>query len=246
MRPAFKRLFSAVMWALLLGMLIFTTRVYSFSLLGPYADWMDVTNGFRQTGDIGGPMDITEGYRWNVPVLTYGFDKSFLDYFGTNGVAAVEAAIGVLNGLAPASELTLTNFPGTSQRINNAAQIQNLYDLKSETLSILLERIGLAPPTRSVFLVRQWDASLEPYAATDADLPGATGILGKFVLERNFDPQTFTSTIVVNGEPYSAYIVYRDLDTNGNPSHAETVVFPIDPLAPAFTAVAVVRAELLV
>lgn len=60
-----------------------------FSLLGPYTDWMSRANGYQQPGDVGGPMDITEGYRWNVPVVTYGFDRSFLDYFGSNGVAAV-------------------------------------------------------------------------------------------------------------------------------------------------------------
>jgi hypothetical protein len=38
----------------------------AFSLLGPYAKWMDTTNGYRQPGDIGGPMNIGQGYRWNV------------------------------------------------------------------------------------------------------------------------------------------------------------------------------------
>src|SRR5580658_6978709 len=72
-------------------------RADAFALLGPYESWMQYTNGLRQPGDIGGPMDIGNGYRWNVPVVTYGFDKSFLDFFGTNGVAAVEAAIQILN-----------------------------------------------------------------------------------------------------------------------------------------------------
>ncbi len=65
-------------------------RVGAFSLLGPYADWMDQTLAYKQPGDIGGPMDINEEYRWNVPVVTYAFDQSFLDYFGSNGAAAVE------------------------------------------------------------------------------------------------------------------------------------------------------------
>ena len=52
----------------------------AFSLLGPYASWMDEAKSFRQPGgDIGGPMNIDEGYRWNVPVVTYGFDASFLE-----------------------------------------------------------------------------------------------------------------------------------------------------------------------
>ena len=64
-----------------------TVESHAFALLGPVAPWMQATNGVIQSGDIGGPMDIGSGYRWNVPVVTYGFDKSFLDYFGTNGVA---------------------------------------------------------------------------------------------------------------------------------------------------------------
>jgi hypothetical protein len=215
-----------------------TARVQAFSLLGPYADWMDVTNGFRLPGDIGGPMDITEGYRWNVPVVTYGFDQSFRNYFGSNGVAAVEAAIGILNNLPPASALVLTNFTNFSQLVNYSAAGENLYDLKSETLSILLEQLGLAQPTRYVYLVRQWDPSLEPYAYLSAGLPGATGIIGKFVIERNFDPQTLTSTILVNGTEYSAYIDYGAIGTTGVPSFATAVEVPVDPLDEPFNAVA--------
>ena len=56
---------------------------------------MDSTKGFRMGKDVGGPMDINAEYRWNVPVITYGFDQSFLDYFGTNGVIAATPASGV-------------------------------------------------------------------------------------------------------------------------------------------------------
>jgi hypothetical protein len=37
----------------------------------------------------------------------------------------------------------LTNFPNFSQRKNYAAEAANLYDLKSETLSVLLEQMIL-------------------------------------------------------------------------------------------------------
>ena len=67
---------------------ITATGARAFSLIGPYASWMDEAKSFRQQGlDIGGPMNLDEGYRWNVPVLTYGFDASFLEYFGSNGAA---------------------------------------------------------------------------------------------------------------------------------------------------------------
>ena len=92
--------------------------VKGFSLLGPYADWMQPTNGYRLPYDIGGPMAAGEEYRWNVPVVTYAFDQSFLDYFGSNGVAAVEQAIQVLNDLLLASGIVLTNYPLESKRVN--------------------------------------------------------------------------------------------------------------------------------
>src|ERR1700722_4837549 len=116
------------------ALVLFAPRSSAFALLGPYESWMVETNGFRQPGDIGGPMDIGNGYRWNVPVVTYGFDKSFLDFFGTNGVAAVESAIEILNNLPPASSVELTNYPLDSQQMNFQAEAQNLYDLKSATL----------------------------------------------------------------------------------------------------------------
>ena len=82
----------------------------AFALLGPVQPWMQMTNGVINPGDIGGPMCISNGYRWNVPVVTYGFDQSFLNYFGSNGVAAVESAIQILNDLPPASQIALTNY----------------------------------------------------------------------------------------------------------------------------------------
>ena len=37
--------------------------------------------------------NIGEEYRWNTPLLTYAYDESFLNYFGSNGVVAIENAI---------------------------------------------------------------------------------------------------------------------------------------------------------
>jgi len=134
----------------------------AFSLLGPFEPWMTTTNGFNPSdeGDIGGPMCISNGYRWNVPVVTYGFDQSFLDYFGTNGVAAVESAIQILNNLPPASGTVLTNYPFDSRYDNYQAQSESLIDLKSQTLVLILEHLGLTQPTRYVYVLRQWDSAL--------------------------------------------------------------------------------------
>lgn len=90
--------------ALALG-LVLTPDTHAFSLLGPYESWMQTSNSFRQPADIGGPMNVGEEYRWNVPVLTYAFDESFLSYFGSNGVYAVEQAFQILNALPPRHKL---------------------------------------------------------------------------------------------------------------------------------------------
>ncbi len=172
---------------------------------------MTTTNGFGPpettfadpNGDIGGPMDIGDGYRWSVPVVTYGFDESFLDYFGTNGVAAVEGAIQILNDLPPASDIVLTNYPTQAQQINYVAQAQNLYDLKSMTLALLLEQMGLAQPTRFIYVVRQIDPTVmypgNPFLVSQ--FWGQGGISNQIVL-RNFDPETLEPSTYVNDQLY--------------------------------------------
>src|SRR3954452_11619014 len=69
------------------------TRLFAFSLVGPYTPWMSPELGYHKEGDMGGPMDIGEGYRWNVPLITYGFDQEFSEYFGDRGISAVEEAV---------------------------------------------------------------------------------------------------------------------------------------------------------
>ncbi len=200
----------------------------AFSLLGPFEPWMEYTNGVRQVGDIGGPMCISNEYRWNVPVVTYGFDKSFLDYFGTNGVAAVESAIQTLNDLPPASQIVPSNYPFDSQQINFPANAQNLYDLKSQTLSLLLEQMGLAEPTRYIFALRQWN----PVFISDPDKgEWPDGTIPNYIVQRNFDPQTLSASSYVNDTLYTARVF-------PSASQNRIDVFSDDPMAVAYTAVA--------
>ena len=86
---------------------VLVANVSGFSLLGPYRPWMTESLSYRQPGDIGGPMTPLALYRWNLPTITYGFDQSFLDYFGEEGVRAVEDAFAILNALPPMSEIDL-------------------------------------------------------------------------------------------------------------------------------------------
>jgi len=169
-------------------------RATAFALLGPFESWMQTTNDLRQPGDIGGPMCISNAYRWNVPIVTYGFDPSFIDFFGTNGVKAVEDAIKILNGLPPASKLVLTNYPFDSQYPNFAAQAKSLFDLKSQTLSLLLEQLGLAQPTRSVYVLKQWTPTLISSNASDW---WGNWAFRDFIVQRNFDPETLSPSAVV-------------------------------------------------
>ena len=144
------------------GWLCSAPMAKGFALLGPFAPWMTAGVGYpdwaRGPGmDIGGPMALGEEYRWNIPVLTYGFDQSFLDYFGQGGVDAVEQAIQVLNDLPPTSSMVITNYPFSVERRNYKADALYCADLKSVTLSMLLEQMGLTAPVRNCYILRRWD-----------------------------------------------------------------------------------------
>ena len=192
-----------------------------FSLLGPFEPWMQTTNGFRAPQDIGGPMNLGAGYRWNVPVVTYGFDPAFINCFGSNGVAAVERAISVLNALGPASQFMLTNFPSDTTRHNYLAQSEGLVDLKSTVLFLLLEQLGLAQPTRYDFCVHDFVVSNYNVTAT--------------VLRRNFDPVSLAPSTFVNGFQYGYQLI---LNTNPRYVDVDAVEFPVNPTDPSFSAVA--------
>src|SRR5437867_1892938 len=98
----------------------------AFSLLGPYAPWMDEAKSFKQPGrDIGGPMNSDEGYRWNAPVVTCGFDASFLEYFGSNGVDKI-AFVRHPFAAALAQFLPMTNQFTDNYVTNGAVQPQHL------------------------------------------------------------------------------------------------------------------------
>src|SRR5208283_825137 len=159
--------------------------------------------------------------------------QSFQNYFGTNGVASVESAIQILNDLPSASDVVLTNYPFDSQQINYAAQAQNLCDLKSETLSLLLEQMGLTQPTRYIYVLRQWTPAFIPpspniYSSVFDWYPWA---FPDFMVQRNFDPQTLDASTYVNGTIYYAY-----MSSQGNQNYI--VPFATYPFANTYTAVA--------
>lgn len=205
------------------GALVFSflASATAFSLLGPYAPWMTPQVGLAEPGDIGGPMNLGEEYRWNVPVLTYAFDQSFLNYFGSNGVAAVESAIQVLNALPPVSQDSPTNYPLQTLFMNWRAQAEGLFDLKSQALSSLLEQLGLATPTRFIDCVRSFViVSGEPQVT---------------IVQLNYDPYSRSTSTQLNGVTYNYQLVYGQ----GNPpGSVDAVEYPVDPLSTPSPAVA--------
>src|SRR5690348_9350762 len=83
----------------------------AFSLLGPFEAWQTAALGYNPGGlDRGAPKNRGEEYRWNVPVITYAFDPSFLTYFGSEGVAAVDAAFNIINSLPDLTTLSTNLF----------------------------------------------------------------------------------------------------------------------------------------
>lgn len=184
------------------------TSASAFSLMGPFASWQTTAIGYALVGDIGGPMNLGEEYRLATPVLTYGYDATFLNYFGSNGVLAVEAAMAILNSVPAASAMsdTLAEFPLQARGPDNAtaASLQVL-DLKSTTLSIMLGQMGLASPERWTYALRE--------RAVIANTTNYT------VIQRNFDPVNWRPTNVVNGVLYT----YQIQDPIPIPNYASAV-----------------------
>jgi hypothetical protein len=206
--------------------LLSAVAVHAFALLGPQKDWQVVRIGYYD-GDIGGPVSLGEGYRINVPVITYAYDTSFLNYFGTNGIAAVETVIKFMNELPPMSSITNdgVNFyinglpvPMDTKFVNFEAQALGLWDVKAVAWQHLLEEMGLAEAER-------WVWALRSRVITPG--PGTNYAVVKF----NFDPITHAASSFVNGTLYS----YRIFD---GPADSDALEYILDPFSRGFNTVA--------
>ena len=207
---------------------------WSFSLLGPINEPYQVAEiAYNLGGDIGAPKNLAEEYRRNTPFIYYAFDANFVDYFGSNGVAAVEEAFALMNSLPKVSQLSrdLNDWPMMSMRENPTAVALSLLDLKSDTLRLLVEQMGLAEPERYIWTLH-------------TRLVGAGGCpddVSYSIVQRNFDPivtalNQFRSTPYVNGVLYTYYI-YEDCGAAPDPS-AWALPLKVDPADRGFTAVA--------
>jgi hypothetical protein len=147
---------------------------------------------FSLNVEIGGTKNLGEGSRLNVPIITYGYDTTFLTYFGAKGVAAIDSAFTLLNGLPKVSSASpkLTEFiTQGNQQINYSAQAMRMLDLKSTVMWLMMEHMGLIGETHTYDLRER---VMEP-GATD---PCAFDTV---VLQRNFDPISYGPSQYVNG-----------------------------------------------
>lgn len=215
-----------------------TVPAMGFSLLGPNNEaWQVPVIGYNPlpweplpTA----PKNLGEEYRRNVPVLYYTFDANFLDFFGSNGVVAVEQAMQIMNSLTNVSSYSheLTEFPLATLRENFKAEALLLNDIKSYVLHLMVEQMGLAEPERYVWTLHsRWHTGAAPCPAGQ----------NYYVVRRNFHivPTPLNqvqASSYVNGTLYS-YFIYEDCDTAPAPS-ADAIEFPVDPLDISFTTVA--------
>ncbi len=215
-----QRYFRPLLTALLLTSAV--ARVQAFSLLGPWASWQTVTLGYQWAGDIGGPMNINEGYRWPVPVITYAYDATFLKYYGTDGVNAVEAAIKVFNDLPDAANMSedLSEFPLEQYRYHPTAGALGILDVKTWMMGRIFEQFyAAAAAERFTFTLR-------------SQIVSPAGDPRQFfsVVMRNFDPLTWNATPYVNNVLYT-YTIFKE---NNTPTW-QAAISAVDSLAPELT-----------
>jgi hypothetical protein len=217
------RLFKRVAW---LGILAAgLPAAQAFSLLGPpTVAWQVNDLGYQLRGDIGGPMNIGEDYRRNTPVLYYAVDENFVNFFGSNGVWAVDQAFAILNNLTNVSSYSanLSEIPLEAKRFNQTAAALNLMDLKSEVLNLIVEQMGLADSIRFTWTLHDRVAG--------ANCPVGNEYL---VTRRNFDivPSSLDQlqySSYVNTILYSYYINEYCATPRGAAPLSEAVEIPVD------------------
>ena len=203
-----------------------------FALLGPTGNggdnWQVRALGYPEPGAIGSAKNYGEGYRRNTPVLYYTCDANFLTYFGSNGLAAVDSAFAIMNNLSnvDAYSSDLSEFPLYSQHANYLAQTLELYDLKSVTLGIIFEEMGLADPVKYTWTLRDREH------VGNVACPVGEEYL---VVQRTFDSNPNQASVYT---PYVNDVLYSYTIDEGCAAGAITAPFSVDPFALINTPVA--------
>jgi hypothetical protein len=240
------QLIKKISWIFLLAFGLQTS--WAFSLLGPlpgypglpplFGDaWQVTVIGYGPTfsADLGGPKNIGEGYRRNAQTYYYACNANFLNFFGSNGVYAVDQAFTIMNNRltnVDAYSSALAEFPLNSQAFNYEASALGLLDLKSETLGALAEQMGLANPVRFSWTLHD---RFPP--------PGAPACFFDYlVVQRNFDI-TASPLNQLQYSPYvngTLYTYFIDEFCPGPVPDPQALAVPVqvDPLQNSFAPVA--------
>jgi hypothetical protein len=244
MLPSLKR----ILWMTLLASGLQTS--WAFSLLGPVANGAAVNSGFADTWQVeaigynpipssigappgfidsllAGPKNLGEEYRRNTPVIYYTCDANFLDYFGSSGLDAVDQAFAILNDVAMTNissySQNLSEFSLNTTVINYQAQALSLLDVKSETLALMTEQLGLADPVRYAWALHN------RFQPTGTTCPDQTTYQ---VIMRNYDfmnspPNQLQYSPYINGSLFTYYIA-EICNSPAAPPNAVTVPFFVD------------------
>ena len=215
------------MWA---GLLVaWVPGALAFSFPGPINEAYQVPLiGYNLPGDNNAPKQLGEEYRHNTPVMYYTIDAPFLDYFGSNGIAAIDAAFALFNVVPPASQMSsnLSEFPLETLRPNFEAAALYLSDVKSMAMSLLAENLGLGEADRWVWCLH------DRWLSDNTQCPWGENY---YVIKRNFDPALGTSlqqlkpTSYINDVLWSYYLV--ELCNAPLPPQAVCVPFTLDQTA---------------
>jgi hypothetical protein len=211
---------------------------YAFSLLGPTGNggdaWQVPAIGWGvniDIGDVGSAKNLGEEYRRNTPVIYYTYDANFLNYFGSNGVVAVDNAVAIMNALSNVDDYDYTDmsevsqFPFDTREYNGTAGAENLMDLKSTALFTIVEQMGLANPVRYTWALHDRTILTGPEYTN----PCPAGIVYTIV-QRNFDPITWRPTNVVDNATYG-YIIAEGCGMGTIPADAEETPYTGSPVA---------------
>jgi hypothetical protein len=227
-------------------------KAFGYALSGPLPTsaggepWQVITIGYalgnEQSGqlgsptfyqDIAGPHNIGEEYRRNTPFMYYAYDANFLGFFGLAGATNCDAAFSVFNALTNVSTYSaaLNEFPPNSQDLNPAASALYLTDLKSTTMHLIVEQLGLIQPERFTWTLH--DRFVPP------GCPLTTTYL---VVQRNFDVLD-TPLNQIQYSPYVNDVLYSYYITEicsipNPPTKAVTHPFATDPTAWQYSSVA--------
>jgi hypothetical protein len=213
--------------------------VFGFALVGPYEDWQVNNNGYQLVGDYGGPKDISDQYRWNIPVIYYTYDPTFLTFFGTNGEAVIDQSFAVFNNLKNLSSYSsnLTEFPQNVSRANETAAQLDLLDLKSANMSMIAGLLGLNHPSRYVWNIHD---RFQPDAAVSCAQGGEEYV----IVQRNFDPVSQIYSSYVNGSLID-YVINDYCDRpHPNLPQSQAIGYNLDNYYVDFTAVADLNSDL--